>query len=92
MIYLFVSLKARRTYDKRHVDPIPPNYLLGKCAEDIESSEQHFVLPNDCRYNESSGTELESSGVTSNITLESLYCDETAEGTFNLNPGQAYER
>ena len=60
--------------------------------EDIEHKDQHSVLPNDCQYNESSGAEFEGSGVTNNTTLEHLHCDETPEGTFNLNAGQANER
>ena len=60
--------------------------------EDIENTHQYSVLPNDCQYNEISGAELESFSVPNNTTLENLNCDETAEVTFNLNPGQANER
>ena len=60
--------------------------------EDIEHKDQHSALPNDCQYNESSDAEWESYSVTNNTTLENLLCDETAEGTFNFNPGQANER
>ena len=62
------------------------------CREDIERLEHHSPLAIDCQYNESSGTELESSSVTNNTTLESLHCDVTAEGPFHLTPGQANER
>ena len=89
---MFVSLEECPIYDERLVDPTYANSFLGKCAEDIASSEQHSVLPNDCQYNESGDAELESSSVTYNSTLEHLHCDETVEGTFNLNPGQATER
>ena len=91
-IYLFVSLEACHVDDERPTDPISQRYLLGKCTEDIGSSEHHSILPNSCQYNESSDAELESSGVTNNTTLENLHYDETPEGTFNLNPGQANER
>ena len=62
------------------------------CAEDLELSEHHSPLTIDYQCNESSGTELESSSVTNNTTLESLHCDVTAEGPFHLTPGQANER
>ena len=92
-IYLFVSLDTCHVDDdERPPDPICPGYLPGKCTEDKASSEQHFVLPNDCQYNESSDAEWESYSVTNNTTLENLLCDETAEGTFNFNPGQVNER
>ena len=83
-IYLFVSLEACHVDDERPTDPISQRYLLGKCTEDIGSSEHHSILPNSCQYNESSDAELE--------RLENPHYDETPEGTFNLNPGQANER
>ena len=89
-IYLFIILEECHIYDERPTDPIFPNNLLEKCAEDIAHSEEHSGLPNDCQYHESSGAELESFSVTNNTTLEH-HCDETAEGTFKLNPGQANE-
>ena len=78
--------------DERPVDPIFSNSFLGKCAEGIEHSEQHSVLRNDCQYNESSGTELESASVTNSTTLKNLHRDEAAEGTFNLSHGQTSKR
>ena len=90
--HLFVSLEACHIGDERPTDPIYPRYLSGKCVEVIEHKDQHSVLPSDCQYNEISGAELESFSVPNNTTLENLNCDETAEVTFNLNPGQANER
>ena len=60
--------------------------------EDIDHSDQHSVLPNDCQCNESSGAELESSSVTNNTTIKNLHRDESAKGKSNHNPGQPNRR
>lgn len=62
------------------------------CAEDIELSEHHSPLTDDCQYNESSGAEWKGSSMTNITTLENIYCHETAEGPFNFDPGRANER
>ena len=62
------------------------------CREDIERLEHHSPLAIDCQYNESSGTEWKSFGMTNNKTLGNLQWDKTAEGPFNLNPGGGNER
>ena len=62
------------------------------CAEDIERLKHHSPLTVDRQYNGSSNAEWKGSNITNNTTLENLHCDETAERSFILDPGQETER
>ena len=62
------------------------------CTDDIGRLEHHSPLTIDCQYNEGSGATWKSSSIPNNTKLENLHRDETAEGTFHLNPSQADER
>ena len=73
--YLFIILEECHIYDERPTDPIFPNNLLEKCAEDIAHSEQYSGLPNDCQYNESSGAELAKQMKGNYFSLFNLFRD-----------------